>query len=76
MTPSFAGFKGTRYDAATVPCIDWYHIAEKLWEAAGCLHREGSKELAAWVAEQQTRLRRGNLTELTTELNRVTPPFP
>jgi hypothetical protein len=58
------------YFPKAVPCIDWYHIAEKLWEAAGCLHREGSKELAAWVAEQQTRLRRGNLTELTTELSR------
>lgn len=38
-------------------CIDWYHVVEKLWEAGGCLHREGSDELTAWVERQKSRLR-------------------
>lgn len=57
------------YFPDVVPCIDWYHIAEKLWDAGGCLHREGSQELAVWVAEQQKRLRRGDLAGLITELS-------
>jgi len=40
------------------PCIDWVHIVEKLWAAGRCLHREGSKELAAWVNERVRDLRR------------------
>jgi hypothetical protein len=40
------------------PCIDWVHIVEKLWVAGRCLHREGSKELAAWVTERVRDLRR------------------
>jgi hypothetical protein len=43
-------------DAET--CIDWVHIVEKLWAAGRCLHREGSKELEAWVAARRRDLRR------------------
>ena len=64
------------YFPDAVPCIDWYHIAEKLWEAGACLHREGSQELAAWVAEQQKRLRRGELAALSTELSRAYSAIP
>lgn len=39
-------------------CIDWVHIVEKLWAVGRCMHREGSKELAAWVAERVRDLRR------------------
>jgi hypothetical protein len=39
-------------------CIDWVHIVEKLWAAGRCLHREGSKDLAAWVAARVRDLRR------------------
>jgi len=64
------------YFPKAVPCIDWYHIVEKLWDAGGCLHSEASKELAAWVAEQQTRLRRGDLGTLATELSRAYAAIP
>jgi hypothetical protein len=53
-----------KYFSKAVPCIDWYHVAEKLWEAGGCLHREGSAELAPWVNEQLSRLRRGKVAEM------------
>jgi hypothetical protein len=32
------------------PGIDWVHIVEKVWAAGRCLNREGSPQLAAWVA--------------------------
>lgn len=57
------------YFPKAVPCIDWYHIAEKLWEAGGCVHREGSDALRTWVAEQLRRLRRGKLAEMHNELS-------
>ena len=40
------------------PCIDWVHIVEKVWAAGRCLHRDGSGQLASWVAEQVRDLRR------------------
>jgi hypothetical protein len=49
-------------------CIDWYHIAEKLWEAGGCLYAEGSAELKAWVSQQQSRLRKGRPADILAEL--------
>lgn len=39
------------------PCIDWFHIVEKLWAAGRCLHDEGSSELAAWVNARIRELR-------------------
>lgn len=65
-----------KYFPKAVSCIDWYHIVEKLWEAGGCLHSEGSEDLAAWVAEQQKRLRRGDLGALATELSRAYAAIP
>jgi len=43
------------------PCIDWWHVVEYLWTAAGCLHAEGSSERRKWVDEQRRRLRRGHV---------------
>lgn len=43
------------------PCIDWWHVVEYLWTAAGCLHAEGSPQRRAWVDEQKRRLRRGHV---------------
>jgi hypothetical protein len=59
------------YFPKAAPCIDWYSIVEKLREAGGCLHSEGSEDLAAWVAEQQRRLRRSDLGVLAAELSRA-----
>jgi hypothetical protein len=51
------------------PCVDWYHIVEKLWEAGACLHREGSDALQDWVHEQKRLLRRGKLKQLLENLS-------
>ena len=47
-----------RYFPDADPCIDWFHIVEKLWAAGRCLHREGSSALAAWVGQRVRELRR------------------
>jgi len=64
------------YFPLAVPCIDWYHVVEKLWEAGGCIHPEGSDALRAWVTEQQGRLRRGKLAQMHDELSRALGKIP
>lgn len=63
------------FDAAEV-CLDWYHVVEKLWTAGECIHGEGSAELAAWIAEQTRKLRRGALAQLFTELSEAYARIP
>jgi hypothetical protein len=48
-----------RYFPEADVCLDWFHVVEKLWTAGTCLHREGSSQLASWVAQQTKLLRRG-----------------
>jgi hypothetical protein len=48
--------------------LDWYHVAEKLWSAAKCIHRKDRDARAAWVKDQQQRLRNGSFDALMTDL--------
>lgn len=57
-----------KYFPAATPCVDWYHVAEKLWEAGACLHHEGSPALRRWVDEQLTKLRKGEISQLLEDL--------
>lgn len=58
-------------------CIDWVHIVEKLWAAGRCLHRESSKDLAAWVAERTRELRgRGGAGKVITALSAAYASIP
>jgi len=52
------------------PCVDWYHVAEKLWDAGGGAYAEGSAALRAWVAAQARHLRTGGLAQVLGELAR------
>ncbi len=56
------------YFPKAVACIDWYHVAEKLWEAGGCLHPEGSAPLRQWVTEQLGKLRRGKVADVLEDM--------
>jgi hypothetical protein len=49
-------------------CLDWYHVAEKLWEAGKAIHRDDAAAVEAWVVEQKLRLRRGSFHAVTTAL--------
>ena len=51
-----------------VPCLDWWHADEKLWEAGACIYREGSPALRAWVQQQRGALRRGGIGRVLTTL--------
>jgi hypothetical protein len=59
-----------RYFPQAVPCVDWYHVVEKLWAAGEALYKEGSDELREWVADQSERLRRSAAGAIRAELAR------
>jgi hypothetical protein len=65
-----------KYLPEAIACLDCYHIVEKLWIAGKCLHREGSKKLADWVAEQKSRLRHGQLDVLLSCLHDTLAAIP
>lgn len=48
--------------------LDWYHVAEKLWAAAKCIHRKDRGARGTWVKQQQQRLRNGSFDALMTDL--------
>lgn len=50
-------------------CLDWYHVAEKLWEAGKAIHRDDAAAVEAWVREQKLRLLRGSFHAVTTALD-------
>lgn len=52
------------YFPKAIPCVDWYHVIEKLWEAGESMFPEGSAALRQWIAIQQRRLRRGKIAEI------------
>lgn len=45
-------------------CLDWYHVAERLWEAGQVFHPQGTPELKAWVGEQLAAMREGRVSAL------------
>ena len=47
------------------------HVVEKLYEAAGAIHREGSQELHEWASDQKDRLYTGRIDEIIDELRRA-----
>lgn len=49
--------------------LDWYHVSEKLWLVAKCIHRKDRDKRAAWVKQQQRRLRKGSFFALMTDLH-------
>lgn len=53
--------------------LDVIHASEYLWTAAGCLFREGSKELKDWSERQQERLYDGLVHETILEGDKLLP---
>ncbi len=56
------------YFPDTEVALDWYHISEKLWAVAKCIHRKERDERVAWVKLQQRRLRNGSFDALMTDM--------
>lgn len=44
-----------------VHTLDVMHALEYLWDAGGCLHREGSDELKRWMEEQKEQVYKGRI---------------
>lgn len=59
-----------------IPCVDWYHVAEKLYSAGLTMHREGSAELSAWVDKQKERLASGQVWDVVDDLSAVLAAVP
>lgn len=50
------------------PCVDWFHIVEKLWDAGGHVHRAGSDAQQDWVHQQKKLLRQGKHSQVLANL--------
>jgi hypothetical protein len=50
--------------------IDIFHVIEYLWEAGGCLYKEGSDELEKWVETQKDALYNGRSSKIVKELDK------
>jgi hypothetical protein len=60
-----------KYFPLATPCLDLYHVAEKLWEMGAALYAEGSDELAVWVAEQLADLKAGHAGRVVRRLQKL-----
>lgn len=58
-----------RYFPNAEVCIDWYHVAEKLWTAAECLFKKNDSEMVSCVERFKKELRTGQTTRLIDELS-------
>jgi hypothetical protein len=47
-----------------VPCLDWIHCVEYLWDAAYLFHPEGSQAAKDWVSARETMLLAGKAGEV------------
>lgn len=63
----FAHYADEYFPEAT-HTIDIIHITERLWDAAHCLHKEGSDELKVWIDRQRARLYEGQQHDIVDEL--------
>jgi hypothetical protein len=59
-----------------IPCIDFWHIAEKLWEAGTLLFKEGTTRLREWYEENKSLLRKGKATLIIDRLGDLIAAVP
>jgi hypothetical protein len=59
------------FPEATYHTLDVAHVVERLWEAGGCFHREGSKALRKWIEEQKKLLFAGGIAEVLVNLRKL-----
>ena len=65
-----------KYFPLATPCLDWFHVSEKLWSIGETLYAEGSDELADWVRDQQKDLRAGRAKRLIARLKKLQVALP
>ena len=69
-------YQQKRYFPNAEPCVDWWHIVEKLWVAGECLHKEASEPLNQWIAKQTSRLRAGAVGTILREMSAALAKIP
>jgi hypothetical protein len=57
-----------RYFPEAIPCVDFWHIAEKLWEAGTLLLKEGTPQLREWYDAHKALLRNGKIQTIIDHL--------
>lgn len=65
-----------RYFPKAEACIDWCHVAEKIWSIGETLYAEGSDELSAWVSAQTADLRSGHPHRVVRRLQQLAATLP
>jgi hypothetical protein len=56
--------------------VDVMHVIEYIYEAGGCIYREGSDELAKWVELQKSRLYGGKEAKIVADMKRHLATIP
>lgn len=57
-----------------IPCLDWFHVVEKIWDCGKAVCRGTRRkraELEAWVAKQKKRLRQGKVADVISDLEQA-----
>lgn len=67
---------GKEFFPEAIHTLDVFHAIEYLWKAGRSLHREGSKALEAWVAEQRDRLFKGHAGAIVRDLDKALEALP
>jgi hypothetical protein len=66
---------GGEFFPEAIHTLDVMHVMEHIWEAGGCLYKEGSKELTVWVNQMKDRIYKGKALRvvdlLAQELERI-----
>lgn len=58
------------YDLPITVIIDFIHVLEYLWRAGTAFHREGTRELEAWVHERMLRVLHGGASSVAGAIRR------
>jgi len=67
---------GQEFFPGAIFTLDIIHAVEKLWEAGGCLYREGSPELTAWVKKMERLVYRGKAIQVVAEIAQAINEIP
>jgi len=60
-----------RYFPKALHTLDVWHAMEYVWEAAGCLFQEGSKDKEEWFEKARTKVFDGDISKLLAELEQA-----
>jgi len=56
-----------------IPCLDWFHLCEYMWQAGGTVHKQSTPELEAWVDQRKDELRAGKVDDVLAAMEALLP---